>query len=908
MASVRHLFWLVLACLALGPVLTGRDGGQSLAQQAQPAAPQGQQAPAAKPAPAAPAQKKAPPQNGAQAQPGAEAPPAPAEPAPPPPPTLSASDQQSLDELRQPIMELQGLLGTLEGSVEQNKENDSELARIRAELVDLVQKSQNRLATLKEKTGALRQQFDKLKPTPPAEGEAAPVAPESEQVAAERARLGLMLSEIDGAQKTGELVQVRARQLQTEVQKLRQDIFTKQLFYRSASPLRSETWTKLRLDIPGAWRQIEDVAGSWFAAAAKQWIEVLALIIGAILFYVAVKLLVRRFVSYQLDAPRAELPGFIEQAATIAWVAPVLALPALGAIGVVAGGLDALGLLAREIGPIAERAFVVVTVFAAIRALTYAVLQPRRPDWRMIGVETPVARRLTRLITGIAFVFSLDSILQEVISRLYLPLSINALETIFASVLVALLLLALVKTRIDLKGRFEAEPGSAPTEGQPAAAAAAAGGAEPEPEPHPERVSLLRPFLIKLPALLAAIAILVTSGLGYVGIARLISTHVVLTGGAIAIVLVIHLAIRSMLQGPVKALLEARFGIDPAQSVAFRRGLSVVLNIGLGLVAIPLVLVSWGYTTHEALTGLRTALFGFEIGEVRISPARILIAIGLFLALVFATRIIQRWLDKGVLRSQRMDQGIANSIRTAVGYTGFIVAALAAIAYGGIDITNFAIVAGALSVGIGFGLQSIVNNFVSGLILLVERPIKVGDRVTIGDQEGYVRRISVRATEVETFDRSSVIVPNSELISNTVTNWTHRNALGRALITVSASYNSDPEQVRDILLKVASETPLVLQYPAPAVAFDNFGADGLDFVLLGFVADVNNVWATRSEMRYRVFKAFKDEGIEIPFPQRDLHLRDLDGLKVALQRLAEERAAQQARDAAEPEPDAKPAD
>lgn len=905
MFSARHLFCLLVAGLAIGPVAAAGLSGESLAQQAQPAPQKQPAAPQTQTPAATPAQPKAAApqpgtQPGTQAQPGAETPATPAEPAAPPPPTLSAAEQQSLDELRQPVMELKGLLGTLEGSIEQNKANDSELARIRSELAELFQKSQSHLSTLQEKSTELRQQFEKLNPTPPAEGEAAaPAAPESEQVAAERARLGLMLSEVDGARKSGDLLQVRTRQLLTDVQKLRQDIFTKQLFYRSAPPLKSETWRKLRFDIPGAWRQIEDVAGSWFSAAAKQWLEVLALFVGAILFYTAVKMLVRRFVSYQLDAPRAEFPGFIEQAATTAWVAPMLALPALGSIGLVAGGLDALGLLTHDVGGVAQRVFLALAVFAAIRALAHAVLQPRRPDWRLIGVDTPVARRLTRIITGIAFVFSLDSILQDVISRLYLPLSINAIETIFAGVLIALLLLALVRTRIDLRGRAGAEPAVIPAEGQ---IATSAGTTAADLEPLPDRVSLFRPFLIKIPALLAAVAILVTAALGYVGIARLISTHVVLTGGAIAIVLVIHLAIRSMMERPVRSLLEARFGIDPAQSVALRRGFSIVLNIGLALVAIPLVLVSWGYTMQEAFIWLRRALFGFEIGEVRVSPARILLAVGLFLALVFATRLFQRWLDKGVLRSQRMDQGIANSIRTAVGYTGFIVAALAAIAYGGIDITNFAIVAGALSVGIGFGLQSIVNNFVSGLILLVERPIKVGDRVTIAGQEGYVRRISVRATEVETFDRSSVIVPNSELISSVVTNWTHRNALGRALITVTASYKSDPEHVRDVLLKVASECPTVLQHPAPAVGFDNFGPNGFEFILIGVVADVNDVWGARSDLRYRVFKAFKEEGIEIAVAQRDLYLRDLDGLKGAVQRLAEERAAQHARTSADGDP------
>ncbi|HRO50892.1 MAG TPA: DUF3772 domain-containing protein [Hyphomicrobium sp.] len=832
-----------------------------------------------------------------QQQPAAETPAVPAEPAPAP--VLTAAELQSLDELRQPVMELKGLLETLEGSIERNKENDAELARLRAELVDLVQNAQDRLTTLKSKTDTLRQLFEKLKPAPDADA-----APETEQVTAERARLATMLGEIDGARKTGELVQVRARQLQTDVQKLRQELFTQQILNRSPSPLKTSTWDKLVYDSPGAWRQIVDAASGWLQAASEQWFAVSALILGTLFFYIAVATLVRRFVSYQLDAARVAPPRFVEQAATVGWVAPLLALAGLGTIGVLAAGLDTLGLLTLDVGSIAQRAFVVLAVFVAVRALTQAVLQPQRPDWRLVDIATPAARRLARIVSGIAFVFSMDLILQEVIRRLYLPLSVNAMETVLASVAIALLLLKLVNTPFDLKTDDGDGPVAATAEGQPPAQGLQAGvGTAAEPAAPEVPASPLRPYLIKLPALAGAVALLLASLLGYVGLARLIATHVVVTGGAIAVVLVIHLAIRSLLAGPVKSMLEDGFGLDAHQAVALRRVASVVLNAALALVAIPLVLVTWGYTTQEALSWLRAAVFGFEIGEVRISLARILFAIALFLALVFATRLAQKWLDTGVLRSQRIDQGIANSIRTAVGYVGFILAVLVAVSYGGLDITNFAIVAGALSVGIGFGLQSIVNNFVSGLILLVERPIKVGDRVTVNNQDGFVRRISVRSTEIETFDRASLIVPNSELITGTVTNWTHRNSLGRALVNVSVSYQSDPEQVRDILLKVASECPLILQHPPPWVGLDNFGPNGLDFLLIAVVGDVTAVGGARSDLRFRILKAFREEGIEIALAQHDVHLRDLDVVRGALARLAEDRA----RERGSVEPDPKPA-
>ena len=199
-----------------------------------------------------------------------------------------------------------------------------------------------------------------------------------------------------------------------------------------------------------------------------------------------------------------------------------------------------------------------------------------------------------------------------------------------------------------------------------------------------------------------------------------------------------------------------------------------------------MLLLQWGFSAPDIRDWVKSLLFGFEIGQFRISLVRILLGVVIFMALLFVTRLIQRRLRDNILIQPRMDPGIANSIDTAIGYTGTALAAIVAISYAGFDITNLAIVAGALSVGIGFGLQSIVNNFVSGLILLIERPIKVGDWVVVGGEQGTVKRISVRSTEIETFDRASLIVPNSELVTGRVLNWTHRNALGRVVLKFSA--------------------------------------------------------------------------------------------------------------------------
>ncbi len=202
-------------------------------------------------------------------------------------------------------------------------------------------------------------------------------------------------------------------------------------------------------------------------------------------------------------------------------------------------------------------------------------------------------------------------------------------------------------------------------------------------------------------------------------------------------------------------------------------------------------------------------------------------------------------------------------MRTGVGYLGTALAGLIGISAAGIDLSSFALVAGALSLGIGFGLQNIVSNFVSGLILLAERPFKVGDWVATGTTEGFVRRISVRATEIETFQRQSIIVPNSQLINNSVGNWTHRNNLGRVDLEVRVSQENDPRHVINVLQELAGVQAGVLRNPEPFVIFSGFGPSSLDFKLCLYIPDVMNSRVVKNETRIAIFERFKTEAIEL---------------------------------------------
>lgn len=273
---------------------------------------------------------------------------------------------------------------------------------------------------------------------------------------------------------------------------------------------------------------------------------------------------------------------------------------------------------------------------------------------------------------------------------------------------------------------------------------------------------------------------------------------------------------------------------------------------------------------------------GFTIGNFRIVPSKFLISLFFFAIIITSTGWIKRQLEQNWLPKTSIDRGGREAIVTITGYVMFMIAALVALSVAGFDFSNIAIIFGALSVGIGFGLQNIVNNFVSGLILLFERPVRKGDWIAVGTTEGYVKDINIRSTRILTFDRSDVIVPNSELISNQVTNFMLDDIRGRAIVRVGVAYGSDTEKVRYILAQVAEENDLVVKdgtSPRPLILFRGFGDSSLDFELRVHLYDVDRRLSTISNINFAIDKAFREEGIEIPFPQRDVHLKTLPETK-----------------------------
>ncbi|PQA86723.1 mechanosensitive ion channel domain-containing protein [Hyphococcus luteus] len=724
-----------------------------------------------------------------------------------------------------------------EGAIETPSAYEDRLRELRL-------KSRDRLSAIENELEGVRAQIDILGPAP---GEAEP--PESDLVSEQRSKL-----EAEQARLNGERTRVLANiyesgELLAQLSGAQVEALYKRLTKRGPTPLAPQQWAL-------AWSSAKEVAGrigayfsDWGArrGEGRSFERSIALIFAALAFSLILFGPADRWILNTFSAALEKR----EPSASRRIVAAALKMAARTAPGVIGGviiieTLRAQGVLTPEGEAVARAFWIGVLSCLIVSGFTAGFFALSSPKWRIAPIDAERGRAVSQIAMAIIIIFSLKILLKAIGTAAHADPALIRLVKSFAAIAIGACMILLCRGRlwrVENAGKGDGD------------------------------WRILRRLSQALGAAIIAAALV-----GYAPLADFAATRVVF----LALIIGLAWLLRAMLvEFALRARARFSSGVLDAggtESDNYRFWSRLIINTILALMILPAVLVLFGVPAATVSDIAVQGMFGFSIGGVRIPPlAKLFSAVIVFIVVMGATKLTQSAVQRGPLAHSRADIGLQNSLITLLGYAGLVIALVTSVSALGFDLGNLALIAGALSVGIGFGLQSIVNNFVSGLILLFERPIKVGDWIVTPSGEGMVKKISVRSTEIETFDRASIIVPNSELISSTVTNWTHKDKIGRIRVPVGVSYGSNPEKVQEILLKCAREHPLVVAYPEPFVVWNDFGSSSLDFEVRAFLNDISKGLQTRTELRFAIFKAFHEEGVEIPFPQQDLYIKSMPG-------------------------------
>jgi potassium-dependent mechanosensitive channel len=767
-----------------------------------------------------PAQKQ-PPAQGETSQPAG--PPAPPRPAPP----EQAPIGPALDKLSASLKQI-------EASLERHDLTDADLQALRQRIDPISDAAASALDRLTPRLAEIKARLDQLGPKP---DDSAP--PESPAVTAERADQQKLYNDTDELSKRARLLAVEADQTGAIVTARRRALFTRSLFARATSIANPALWVDVWHEAPGDAAAIKAVFGEWIGGINSRldgqrtpvfW-GVLALILLLCLP------LARRVLARNPAVPE---PSRFHKILAAWWVALVIAVPAAAMIFVIGLVLQTFDLANARLQPFVQACGEAVIRIAAAAGIARGLFAPARPNWRLPKLADPVAAGIVRAAIGLACIVSVTRLfeaLNDIIgASLPVAVAMRGLTAMIAAIMLG----------IEL-WRFG---GSASTDDC----------LGPEVAKQRDWFDLLR---VATWAVTFAIAISVLTG--YAAFASFL-TDQLFWAGAVACVLFMSIV---LVEEAIGAGLTpaTRLGRRLVTSFGFHRNslelvgvlASGAIRLALFVVAAVLALAPWGLQSSDVSIDFGAAFFGFKVGDVTISPLSIIIAVGIFTLAFAAFHAVLQWMDSKLLPRMNFDLGLRNSIRTSLGYIGFLIAAGLALSYLGLNFEKLAIIAGALSVGIGFGLQSIVNNFVSGLILLWERAVRVGDWIVVGGDQGFVRRINVRATEIETFDRAQVIIPNSSLVAGVVTNLVRNDRTGRIVIPLTVAGSADPDKVREVLWSVAKANQLVLTMPTPQVLFTGMSAGALNFELRAYVADVETMFRVKSDLHFAIFKRFKEE-------------------------------------------------
>ena len=688
--------------------------------------------------------------------------------------------------------------------------------------------------------------------------------PESDAVKAERERLSEQAAMIESRVKQCEVIIARADQIVERLTKLRGEVMLRTLMRRDASPLSREVWTKLGSQFNTSIQAISAALTAWgrddLSGLRVDRADIASLAAWAVLtvvLWAGARFLRRRFGRGEASEPGRRdrtLAAAIDGIGLV--LVPILAVWLIGKLLLATSPPPPIDVLLTEL-------IIRVITFLLVVGLTATALSPHRPAWRILpftnasaDVQSFALRRLMAVGLTVDFI--------------YVALTRSGVET-DALRAVGALVLATVISLLTL----------------PALGNRAWHAVQPEGSTRPAMIGGTWWSVARLTLSIAVLSSIVFALLGYATLAAQLHNAIYTTCLLIAVAMLVHRLLGDLLEeaaAPDTATgkwVRQRFGLAPDANLRGHHLVMLLVDLGLVLLLALAIPAAWGIDTDAILTAAGQVIHGVQVGGITISLGNVALAILAFIVCIVLARLVRRIVRDRVLPTVDAPLALRQSIDAGLNYLGVVIALLIGVGTLGIDFTNLAIVLGALSVGIGLGLQNIANNVISGVFLLVERPIKAGDWVSVSGHEGFVRRINIRATEIETFQRTHVLVPNSIFLQNPVVNRTYADTSSRIEIKLTVGLATDPTALETLLREVALAHARVLRVPAPIVRFIAVTTTGLDFELFVFVARLEDRLVVANDLNKAILAKLIEQKIIDPAPIPQLQIVDFEKLLAA---------------------------
>jgi small-conductance mechanosensitive channel len=753
------------------------------------------------------------------------------------PPSVDAADADAkLDQAR---VRIDSIRKALDG-----KPADTELVQWRTTALKLQSEADTLTEVLAPRLDDITARLDQLGPVPAG-------AKEPRDVADLRAQLEKASRDAGTQLKLAKLLSVDAAQTAERISAMRRALFQARMGERRGTIFSPAFWAELHTEAPRDLRRLGELASELKASASQTpgWIwTLLAVGLAALLAaHLGIRRLLLRITSTRVP------PGRLRRS----FLATVLALLGVATPGLIALlarlGLNWTGALTDETDTMLGGLVGMVCLAGYVNGLGHALLAVRRPSWRLLSLPDAVARGLRWLPATLAVLAVAVWLAHELPTLLDISLVMTiTLNSLTAMALGVAMAGALTRgERLRRRALADEESGRAP----PRAFWVAA---------------------LSTTAWLALIVAVLATLIGYAAFGSFVVTQ----GLWLLVVAASAYLLSMLIEDGFTTLLAQHLPEKPTPQSRLRQQAAVLLagagRVAVLLAAIALLANPLGDGPGDLLRGLDQLRHGVQIGEINIQPGALLESIVALVLGLACVRLLRHWLRHRYLPTTTLDPGMQMSAATLFGYAGVVFSVALSLSVLGLGLERVAWIASALSVGIGFGLQAVVQNFVSGLILLAERPVKVGDWVSLSGVEGDILRINVRATEIQMQDRSTVIVPNSEFITKTVRNVTHANSLGRVQIRLPMPLSSDAQRVREIILEAFAAQEDMLETPEASVYLDGIESDRLIFNALGYVASPRQAYTMRSRLLFDVLQRLAQAGLAMsPASSPTMLLREI---------------------------------